>query len=123
MLPNDYLPPSENKNKDIVSGREEGEEVNFALVVFRDKLGVEVIDGKEEFNTFMKSYFDDMTNNIMQGFKLFSIQLGGKMAIGSSNSSHHEEKNTYGETIFSKTGPHNRPHDFKNYIKSTIYKF
>ena len=50
-------------------------------------------------------------------------QLGSKLAVGSSNSSHHEEKKTYGENIFSKTGPHNQPHDFKNQTRPTTPKF
>ena len=31
-----YLPPLENKTEDIVSGKEEGEEINYALVVIKD---------------------------------------------------------------------------------------
>ena len=68
MFIDDYLPPLETETKYIVHGREEGEEDNYALVVFRDKLGVEVMDDKEEFKTLIKSYFVDMTKNIMQGF-------------------------------------------------------
>ena len=36
-FPDDYLPPLETGTEDIFSGREEGDEVNSALVVFRDK--------------------------------------------------------------------------------------
>ena len=68
MFPHDYLHPLQTKTKYIVSGKEEGEEVNFALVVIKDKLGVEVMDDNEEFKTLMKSYFDDMTKHLMQGF-------------------------------------------------------
>ena len=55
----------------------------------------------------MKSYFDDITKNIIKGLELMAIQLGGKLAAGGINSYHHEEKTTYGETIFLRTGPHN----------------
>ena len=51
------------------------------------------------------------------------IQLGRNLAARSSNSSHHGEKKAYGETIFSKIGPHNQPHDFKNRTRPTTPKF
>ena len=54
---------------------------------------------------------------------MLSIQLGRKSTLGSSNSTAHEEKKSYGEIIFSKTGPHNRPHEFKNKTKPGIPKF
>ena len=70
-------------------------------MVIKAKLGVEAMDGKEEeFKSLVKPYFDEMTKHIMQKFKLFSIQLGGNMESGSSNSSHRKEKKTYGKTIF-----------------------
>ena len=50
-------------------------------------------------------------------------QLRGKLAVGSRNSLHHEEKKTYGETSFLNTGPHNRPHEFKNRTIPTVPKF
>ena len=113
-IPNYYPPPLEIEIEDIVSGREEDEEVNYSSMVFRDKLGLEVIDDKGGFKTFIKSYFYDMTKHLMQGFELMAIQLGGKLETRGSSRSHHQEKNTYGETIFSKIGPHNLPHEFKN---------
>ena len=114
LFPDDYIHPVDIETEDIVSGREEGEEVIYALVVFTDTLGVEFMDDNEEFKTFIKSYFDDMNNHIMWWFQFMAIQLGGKLAAGGSSSSHHEVKKTYRETIFSRTRPHNRPHDFKN---------
>ena len=59
----------------------------------------------------------------MQGFELLASQLGGKSTPGSSSSSPHNEKKTNGEAFFSKTGPHNRPHEFKNQNGPTIPKF
>ena len=53
MFYDDYLHPLDTKTRDIVSGREEGEEFNYDLVVFRDKLEVEVMDDKEEFKKFI----------------------------------------------------------------------
>ena len=64
-----------------------------------------------------------MTEYFMQGFKLLAIQHGGKSTPGSSSSSPHDQKNSNGEAIFSKTGPHNRPHEFKNQTRPTIPKF
>ena len=81
------------------------------------------MDDKEEFKTFIKSYFDDITKKLMQVFKFMARELGGKLVVGGSSSSHHEEKNTYGENIFSRTGPHNRPHEFKNQTRPTIPNF
>ena len=94
-------------------------------MVIKAKIGAEAMDEKEEeeFKSLMKPYFDEITNHIMQGFKFLAIQIGGKLAVGSSNSSHHEEKKTYGVTIFSKNGPDNRPHDFKNHTTPTTPKF
>ena len=64
-----------------------------------------------------------MTKHIMQGFEFLASQLGGKSTPGSSSSSPHDEKETHGEMIFSKIGPHNLPHEFKNKIVPTILKF
>ena len=68
MFPNDYFPPLDIDTKDIVSRKEEGEEVCYALVVIKDKLGIEVMDENEEFKKLMNSYFHYITNQIMQGF-------------------------------------------------------
>ena len=114
MFHDDYLPPFETETENIVDGREESEEVNSTLVVIKDKLGEEVMDDHEEFKTLMKSYFNDMTMYIMQGFEFMAIQLGGKLVVGGSSSSHHEGKKTYWENVTSKTGAQNRPHEFKN---------
>ena len=55
-----------------------------------------------------------MTKHFMQGFELLASQLGSKSTQGSSNSTPHDENNTYGEVIFSNTGPQNQPHELKN---------
>ena len=58
MFPYDYLPPLYMETEDIVNGREEGEEVNSALVVIKAKLGVEAMNDKEEeFKSLMKPSF------------------------------------------------------------------
>ena len=54
-----------------------------------------------------------MTKHLMKAFELLSIQLGSKSTRGSSSSTPHDEGKTNGETIFSKTEIHNRPHEFK----------
>ena len=59
----------------------------------------------------------------MQGFELLVGQLGGKSTPRSSSSSPHVENNTTGEAIFSNTGPHYRPHEFKNQNGPGIPKF
>ena len=71
-------------------------------------------DDNEDLKTFFKTNLENMTRNFMQGFELLASQLGGKSTPGSSSSSPHVEKKTNGEAIFSKTGPHNRPHELKN---------
>ena len=48
MFPDDYLPPLETDTEDIVSREEEGEEVNYALVVIKTELGVEAMGDKQE---------------------------------------------------------------------------
>ena len=71
----------------------------------------------------MNPYFDEVTNPIMQVLKLLAIQIGGKLAAGNSNSSHQGEKKAYGETIFLKTGAHNRPNEFRNQTRPTNPNF
>ena len=61
----------------------------------------------EDLRTFLKTSLENMTRHFMQGFKLLANQLGGKSTPRSSNSTPHDEKKTYGEAIFSNTGPHN----------------
>ena len=49
----------------------------------------------------------------MKGFELLVSQFGSKLGvIGDGSSSQSEEKKTMGEHIFSRTRPHNRPHEF-----------
>ena len=52
---------------------------------------IEVMDDMDEFNKLMKSYFDDMTKQVMQGFELVANQLRGKLEAGGGSSSHHGE--------------------------------
>ena len=52
---------------------------------------IEVMDYIYEFNKFLKSYFDDKTKQLMQGFKLMASQLRGKPEVGGSTSFHHGE--------------------------------
>ena len=60
----------------------------------------------------------------MQGFKLLVSQFGSKLGLmGDSSSSHSEEKKTMGEHIFSRTGTHNRPHEFQRTPRPTAPKF
>ena len=40
-----------------------------------------------------------------------AYQMGSKGIMGDSGSSKSAEKKTMGEKIFSKTRPHNRPHE------------
>ena len=84
-------------------------------MVIKTELGVEAMDDKEEeFKSLMKPYFEEMTKQLMQGFELLASQLGSKLETWSSSSSHHEEKKTYGETIFSKIGIQNWPRELNN---------
>ena len=50
----------------------------------------------------------------MKEFELLEGQHGIKSTPVNSNSTPHAEKNTYGEVIFSNTGPQNQPHELKN---------
>ena len=66
----------------------------------------------------------NMNQNLMKGFKLLVIQFGSKLgAIGDNSGLHLEEKKTMGEHIFSRTGPHNRPHEFQSTPRPTAPKF
>ena len=49
------------------------------------------MDDRDEFNIFLKSYFDDTTKQLMQGFELVASQLRGKMAARGSSNFHHGE--------------------------------
>ena len=64
-----------------------------------------------------------MTKHFMQGFELLAGQLGIKSAPQSSSSTPHDERKTHGESIFLKTGPHNRPHELKNQNGPAIPNF
>ena len=64
-----------------------------------------------------------MTKIFMQGFELLARQLGRKSTPMSSSSTPHDERKTHGEALFSKTRPHNRPHEFKKQNGPTIPKF
>ena len=59
----------------------------------------------------------------MQWLEFMASQLESKSTPGSSSSTPHDEGKTHGETIFSKTGPHNRPHELKNQNGPAIPKF
>ena len=56
------------------------------------------MNDRYEFNKFLKSYFDDTTKQLMQGFELVASQLRGKLATGGGISSHHGE--THKTVIF-----------------------
>ena len=126
IFPNDGLPPLETDIGDINNGREESEEINSKYEEIRKELGFgDMVDKEdnEDLKTFIKASLEGMKKNFMQGFELFASQLGGKSTAGSSSSSPHDEKKTNGETIFSKTGPHKRPHEFKNWTRPAIPMF
>ena len=52
---------------------------------------IEVIDDKYGFKKLFKSYFDDMTKQLMQEFELVASQLRGKMEAMDNKSFHHGE--------------------------------
>ena len=54
MFPNDCIPCLDIEIEDIVSGREEGEEVNYAFEGIREKLGSKDMDDKKDLRTYMK---------------------------------------------------------------------
>ena len=54
---------------------------------------IEVMDDRYKFSKFIKSFFDDKTKQLMQGFELMASQLRGKLAAGGSSCFHHGEKN------------------------------
>ena len=53
---------------------------------------IEVMDDRYEFKKLMKSYFDDTTKHVMQGFELVASPLRGKLVAGGSSSFHHGNK-------------------------------
>ena len=50
-----------------------------------------------------------MTQQITQAI----AQMGSQIQEGKSHSPHREGKRPYGETLFSRTRPHNRPYDYR----------
>ena len=64
-----------------------------------------------------------MTKHLMQGFEWLASQLGGKSTPRNSGSTPHDEKKTHKKDIFSKTKPHNKPHEFRNQNGHAIPKF
>ena len=80
-------------------------------------------EDNQDLKNFIKSSLEGMTKILMQGLDLLAIQLRGKSTPKSSSSSPHDEKKTNEEAIFSKNGPHNLPHEFKNKNGPTIPKF
>ena len=84
---------------------------------------MDVKEKNEELNKLIKSALEGMTKYFMQGFELLASQLGSKSRPSSSSNRPHDERKTHGEAIVSKTGPHNRPHEFKNQSGPEIPKF
>ena len=81
-----------------------------------------------EYIKLIQPLFDEITKNmnqqLMKGFELLGIQFGSKLGLmGDSSSSHSEEKKTMAEQIFSRNGPHNRPHEFQSTPRPTEPKF
>ena len=106
--------------------RKEVEKLFLFTRRLRKKLDLGDMDDKEnneDLNTFITSYFDTMTKHLMQGFELMASQFGSKTVPRISSSAPHVEGKTNGETIFLKTRPHNRPHEFKNQSGPEIPNF
>ena len=108
-------PPLDPEVEGVFVGGEEvvEEEVPFAETMNSEGKGP--IDHENiEYIKLIQPLFYDITKNmkqrLMKGFKLFISQFGRKGVIGDSSSSQSEEKKTMGEHIFSRIGPHNRPH-------------
>ena len=76
----------------------------------------------EEISKDMTQNMVDMTQHIPKGFELMAIQMGSKGIIGDSGSSQSAKKKTMGEHILSRTGPHNRPHEFQSTPSPTTPK-
>ena len=80
-------------------------------------------EDNSDLKTFITSALETMKKHLMHGFELMPSQFGSKSAPASSSSTPHVEGKTHGETIFSKTRPNNRPHEFKNQNVPTIPNF
>ena len=103
------------------------EEVHFATTMTSEGKGPTDHENTE-YIKLIQTLFDDITNNmnqhIMKIFKLLVSQFGSKLGVMGDNSSlHSEEKKTMGDHIFSRTGPHNKPHEFQSTQRPTVPKF
>ena len=84
---------------------------------------------RERWNIkLIQPLFDEITKNmnqqLMKGFELLVSQFGSKLGVMGDNScSQSEERKTMGEHIFSRTRPHNRPHEFQIIPRRTAPKF
>ena len=97
----------------------EEEEVDYVQGRFHEDM-----DEKDEFINFiinMLKWMQDISSNIIhygQETKEFlAKQLGVKDGEGSSIGSQYEERNIISGSIFSKTGPQNRPVEYKDDLK------
>ena len=118
-------PPLDPEFDGVFVGGEEvvEEEVHFVETMTSEGKGPTDHE-KIEYIKLIKPLFDDITKNMnqqlmnmnqqfMKGFKLLGSQFESKLGLmGDSSSSHSEEKKTMGVQIFSRIGPHNRPHEF-----------
>ena len=91
------------------------EEVHFAETMTTEEKGYTDHDNVE-YIKLLQPLFDDITMNmnqqLMKVFELLVSQFGSKLGvIGDSSSSQLGENKTMGEHIFSRTGPHNIPHE------------
>ena len=77
-------------------------------------------DEKDEFQNFVKNVLrglQDISTKIIHSGQetreFLAKQLGVKDGEGSSIGSQYEERKVMGGSVFSKTGPHNRPLEFR----------
>ena len=117
-------PPLDPEVEGVFVGGEEvvEEEVHFAETMTSEGKGPTDHE-KIEYIKLIQPLFDDITKNMNQqlikGFQLLVSQFGSKLGLmGDSSSSHSEEKKTMGEQIFSRIGPHNRPHEISEHNNS-----
>ena len=111
------LPPLETNTGNLNNEKEGSGEVSSFYKKIKEKLELGDMDDKEnneDLETFIKTALEVMTKHFIQGFELLASQLGSKSTPMNIISTPHDEGKINGETIFSKTGPHNRPHEFKN---------
>ena len=112
-------PPLDPEVEGVFFGEEEvvEEEVHFAKTMTNKGKGY-TDPKKVEYIKLIQTLFDEITKNmnqkLMKGFEFLVSQFGIKLEeIGDSSSSQSKEKKTMGEHIFSRTRPHNRPHEFQ----------